>query len=66
MKVLMINGSPRPKGNTTIALEEIAGRLKKHGIDSEIVDIKSPAIPAEACREQRMRMARKDAPVSAG
>ena len=33
----MINGSPRQKGNTSIALAEIAGQLKKHGIDSEIV-----------------------------
>ena len=33
----MINGSPRQKGNTSIALAEIAGQLEKHGIDSEIV-----------------------------
>ena len=33
----MINGSPRQKGNTSIALAEIAGQMKKHGIDSEIV-----------------------------
>ncbi len=37
MKVLMINGSPRPKGNTSVALAEIAGQLEKHGIESEIV-----------------------------
>ena len=37
MKVLMINGSPRQKGNTSIALAEIAGQLKKLGIESEIV-----------------------------
>ena len=37
MKVLMINGSPRPKGNTSIALAEIAGQLEKLGIESEIV-----------------------------
>ena len=37
MKVLMINGSPRQKGNTSIALAEIAGQLEKHGIESEIV-----------------------------
>ena len=36
MKVLMINGSPRPKGNTSIALAEIAKQLEKHGIESEI------------------------------
>ena len=37
MKVLMINGSPRPKGNTALALSEIAKQLGKNGIDSEIV-----------------------------
>ena len=37
MKVLMINGSPRRKGNTSIALEQIARQLEKHGIESEIV-----------------------------
>ena len=37
MKVLMINGSPRSKGNTSIALAEIARQLKKHGIESETV-----------------------------
>ena len=33
----MINGSPRSKGNTSIALAEIASQLEKHGIESEIV-----------------------------
>lgn len=37
MKVLMINGSPRPKGNTSIALAEIARTLEQEGIESEIV-----------------------------
>ncbi len=37
MKVLILNGSPRPKGNTSIALAEIAGQLEKNGIESEIV-----------------------------
>ena len=37
MKVLMINGSPRPKGNTSIALAEIAKTLEQEGIESEIV-----------------------------
>ena len=37
MKVLMINGSPRQKGNTFVALSEIAGQLEKSGIESEIV-----------------------------
>ena len=37
MKVLMINGSPHAKGNTAIALGEIAKQLEKNGIESEIV-----------------------------
>lgn len=37
MKVLIINGSPRQKGNTSIALAEIAKTLGEEGIDSEIV-----------------------------
>lgn len=37
MKVLLVNGSPHQKGNTALALEEIAGQLKKNGIDSELV-----------------------------
>ena len=37
MKVLLINGSPRRKGNTSVALEEIARQLASHDIDSEIL-----------------------------
>ncbi len=37
MKVLIINGSPRPKGNTSVALAEIAKTLEEEGIDSETV-----------------------------
>ena len=37
MKVLLVNGSPRQKGNTATALGEVAAQLQKNGIDSEIV-----------------------------
>ena len=37
MRVLIINGSPRQKGNTSIALAEIAKQLEKLGIESELV-----------------------------
>jgi len=37
LRVLIINGSPRQKGNTSIALAEIAKQLEKLGIESEIV-----------------------------
>ena len=37
MNVLIINGSPRQKGNTSIALAEIAKTLREDGINSETV-----------------------------
>ena len=39
MKVLLINGSPRPDGNTFCALQEIESQLKKQGIETEIFQI---------------------------
>lgn len=39
MKVLMLNGSPNPKGNTNAALEEISSVLKSEGIESEIFQL---------------------------
>ena len=56
MKVLIINGSPRKNGNTTIALEEIANQLEKLGIDSETVRIGTKAvhgcIACNKCKEK--------------
>ena len=34
MKVLIINGSPRPQGNTRVALDEMVKILKIEGIES--------------------------------
>ena len=55
MKVLMINGSPRPKGNTSIALAEIARQLEKFGIESEIAWIGNKpirgCIACNTCKE---------------
>ena len=39
MKVLIINGSPRPRGNTKIALDEMVKIFDQEGIESEIVHI---------------------------
>lgn len=39
MKVLMVNGSPRSKGNTAIALNEMTGVFAKEGIETELVHI---------------------------
>ena len=44
MKVLLINGSPRKKGNTFIALSEVAKTLEENGIETEIVSIGTKAV----------------------
>lgn len=38
-KVLLVNGSPRPDGNTFCCLKEIEMQLQKYGVASEIVQI---------------------------
>ena len=44
MKVLMINGSPRADGNTSIALNEMAKIFAENGIETEIVQIGNKVI----------------------
>ena len=44
MKVLMLNGSPKPRGNTALALEEIGRQLEKEGIAYEIFQIGGGAV----------------------
>ncbi|MDE5755036.1 MAG: flavodoxin family protein [Oscillospiraceae bacterium] len=44
MKVLMLNGSPRSKGNTYIALREMDQIFQKEGVETEIVTIGNKAI----------------------
>ena len=39
MKVLMINGSPRPQGNTYIALHEMEKVFEKNGIETKIIQV---------------------------
>ena len=39
MNVLMLNGSPHPKGCTYTALSTVSAQLAKHGIESTIVQI---------------------------
>ena len=39
MKVLIINGSPRKDGNTSIAIAEMVRIFDKEGIESEVVQI---------------------------
>ena len=44
MKVLIINGSPREGGNTTVALNEMKRVFEKNGIDTEEVRIGTEAV----------------------
>ena len=44
MKVLMINGSPHPNGNTFLALDEMRKVFDKEGVESEILTIGNKAI----------------------
>ena len=44
MKVLMINGSPRLNGNTSLALREMEAVFKAEGIETEIVQVGNKAI----------------------
>lgn len=56
MKVLLINGSPRKKGNTFTALSEIAKTLQAEGIESEIVWIgNKPVRGCIACGTCKMK-----------
>ncbi len=44
MKVLIINGSPRPNGNTAVAIREAVTVLQAEGIETEVVQIGSQDI----------------------
>ena len=44
MKVLMINGSPRSNGNTSLALREMETIFKAEGIETEIIQVGNKAI----------------------
>ena len=44
MKVLLINGSPRDRGNTFTALSEVEKTLNEEGIETEIISIGKQAV----------------------
>ena len=44
MKVLLINGSPKPKGNTALALSEMAKIFEQEGIEVETIQVGSQAV----------------------
>ena len=39
MKVLLLNGSPKPNGNTALALREMADIFVQEGVEAEIIQI---------------------------
>ena len=41
MKVLMLNGSPRPEGNTSAALHEMERIFQAEGVDTEFIQVGS-------------------------
>ena len=65
MKVLLINGSPRSKGNTSIALAEVAKVLEAEGIDTITVHIGNQPVrgcmACGACRKNKTYCAFSDA-----
>ena len=44
MKVLMINGSPKAKGNTARALEEMSAVFEAEGVEVEYVQVGNQAV----------------------
>ena len=47
MKVLLINGSPKAKGNTAFALEQMAAVFASQGIDPEVIHVGN--LPIRGC-----------------
>ena len=39
MKILLLNGSPRPKGNTAAALDEMEAVFAAEGLETERVQV---------------------------
>ena len=39
MKVLMLNGSPRPEGNTSVALREMEQVFQSEGVETELIQV---------------------------
>ena len=54
MKVLIINGSPREGGNTSIAVEELVKTFKEEGVETDVVCVGKLDVPGcKACRACR-------------
>jgi multimeric flavodoxin WrbA len=62
MKVVAFNGSPRPRGNTTLMLEAVLGEVAKEGIETELVQIGNQLL--HGCRACGQCQKSKDAKCS--
>lgn len=64
MKVLLINGSPRPKGNTWHLLQETIRVLNSQGIDTEYLSLHDrdvrPCLACETCAKEKNRCVQED------
>ena len=45
-KVLILNGSPRKDGNTTVAVKEMEKVFAENGVEYETIQIGNKALPA--------------------
>ena len=54
LKVLMLNGSPRANGNTSVALKEMEQVFKDNGIETEIKQM-DLSLQARYIMRQQMR-----------
>lgn len=58
MKVVAFNGSPKGKGNTSLAIEMVASELRKEGIEVEIIHVGNKLI--QGCMACNACMKNKD------
>uniref|UniRef100_A0A7V4G9P4 Flavodoxin family protein n=1 Tax=Desulfobacca acetoxidans TaxID=60893 RepID=A0A7V4G9P4_9BACT len=64
MKILLICGSPRPRGNTWFLLQEAQKVLEQHGIETEYISLHDkdirPCLACEKCAQDKNRCAQED------
>lgn len=49
MKILMLNGSPRPNGNTALALKEMEGVFAAEGMETALIQVGNRDIRKLCC-----------------
>jgi multimeric flavodoxin WrbA len=64
MKVLAISGSPRPKGNTRLLLQEALKVLEQEGVETGYISLHDkqilPCRACQQCKEDKNRCAQED------